>query len=370
LASNSYNFKLEEIPLDRIGFSPEENPRNLKPPDVLVNQIRDKGIKKPPIVYFDQEAGKYLTSNGWQRIQSAHILGIPKIECEVYPSKLQAQVAAIHEDTRTEETDYQQYCRFNALFKACREEGMTYNESIDFAMVARGLSTIKAAENRIAIFRLPPIVQSLMKNSEYRTKKEWDQLEKTIPNIRQYRRKLGIITAALISDELSDRKESYQLAIGIICLKLSQKGTREFIQMAFDNPKVSPLNLYHKYMDRSVEEIKVKTVVNKTTMEKINKACESAHMDLNDMFQTFLDDLITEKKEEVADVGLKESYFDVGKYRVVISPTVSIEGTPSVFYTKWEVRSKAWNSNIKLPGYLKTFLENLTIRVIENLEKV
>lgn len=370
MASESYGYERREIPVDEIRFNPDLNPRNLRPPPELIRQIRDKGVKDPPIVYLDPDSKYYFAVNGWQRVQSAKIAGISKIMCEVYESELNAQVAAIHEDTRTEETDLQQYKRFYALYLAGIKEGMLESEALHMAMKSRGLSQIEAARRRIDIFKLPPIVLSLMKDKENRTDQDWYQLEKIIPTLRRYSKKLGIMEAAAIANKLGDSSSQRKLAVGIICLKFKLGDSLEFIRYVADNPGISPIKLYDRYTEEPSEQLLVRIAVNKKVKEKIDRLCVSTHKDLNEMFWEFLDKLLpnNKKKERLNDVGLKQAYFDVGKYRVMISPTVSIKGTPSIFYTIWDVKDRAWNTNVKLPDYLKKFLENLTMKIIENLE--
>jgi len=370
LASESYGYESREIPVEEISFDPEQNPRNLRPPPELIRQIRDKGVKDAPIVYFDTDSQDYFAVNGWQRVQAARLVGLEKIMCEVYESEYKAQLAAIHEDTRTEETELQQYKRFYSLYRSAMKEGMSQSEAVDRAMVARGLAYIEAAWRRIDIFKLPPLTLSLMKEKENRTPDEWYQLEKIYPNIRRISKKLGIMAAAKIANELDDRSPRVQTAVGMLCLKFERTKSLGFIKYVADNPGISPVKLYDRFTEVPSEEILVKIAVNKKLKDKINRLCERTHQDLNTIFKDYLINLLPENKpkEHLNNVGLKEAYFDVGKYRVMISPTVSIEGTPSIFYTIWDVKDKAWNMNVKLPDYLKNFLENLTMKIIENLE--
>lgn len=370
LASEAYGYERREIPVDEIRFDADLNPRDLRPPPELIRQIRDKGVKDPPIVYFDPDSKYYFAVNGWQRVQAAKMVGISKIICEVYESELNAQVAAIHEDTRTEETDLQQYKRFYALYLAGIKEGMSDSESLKMAMVSRGLSQIEFARRRIDIFKLPPLVLSLMKEKKNRTPQEWFQLEKVNPNIKRSGKKLGITKAASIANQLEERNDHFKLVVAVICLNLHIWDSLEFIKYVVDNPGISAIKLYKKYTEKPSEVLNVRIVINKRIKAQIDRLCESSHKDLNDMFWEFLDKLLPDnsRKESLNDVGLKEAYFDVGKYRVIIAPTISIKGTPSIFYTIWDVKDKAWNRNVKLPDYLKKFLENLTIKIIENLE--
>lgn len=370
MASESYGYESREIPVEEIRFDPEQNPRNIRPPPELIRQIRDKGVKDPPIVYFNTDSQNYFAVNGWQRVQAARLVGLKKIMCEVYESEYKAQLAAIHEDTRTEETELQQYKRFYSFYRSAMKEGMSQSEAVEMARVARGLSYIEAAWRRIDIFKLPPLALSLMKEKENRTKDEWHQLEKINPNIRRVSKKLGIMAAAKIANDLDDRSPRVQTAVGMLCLKFERTKSLDFIKYVSDNPGISPVKLYDIYTEEPSEQILVRIAVNKKIKEKIDRLCVSTHKDLNDMFWEFLDKLLpnNKKKERLNDVGLKEAYFDVGKYRVMISPTVSIKGTPSIFYTIWDVKDKAWNKNVKLPDYLKNFLENLTMKIIENLE--
>lgn len=371
MASESYGYENKEIPVEEIRFDPEQNPRNLRPPPELIRQIRDKGVKDAPIVYFNTDSQDYFAVNGWQRVQAARLVGLEKIMCEVYESEYKAQVAAIHEDTRTEETELQQYKRFYSLYRSAMKEGMSQTEAVEMAMVARGLAYIEAAWRRIDIFKLPPLALSLMKDKENRTRDEWYQLEKINPNIRRVGKKLGIMAAAKIANELDDRSPRVQTAVGMLCLKFERTKSLGFIKYVSDNPGISPVKLYDRFTEVPSEEILVKIAVNKKLKDKINRLCERTHQDLNTIFKDYLINLLPENKpkERLNDVGLKEAYFDVGKYRVMISPTVSIEGTPSIFYTIWDVKDKAWKMNVKLPDYLKKFLENLTMKIIENMEE-
>lgn len=370
MASESYGYERREIPVEEIRFDPDLNPRDLRPPPELIRQIRDKGVKDPPIVFFEPENQCYFAVNGWQRVQSARMVGLEKIICEIYESELNAQVAAIHEDTRTEETELQQYKRFYSLYRSAMKEGMTESEAVHLAMTSRGLSHIKAAMRRIDIFRLSPIVLSLMKEKENRTKAEWSQLKKVNPNIGRVSKKLGIVVAAAIANELDDRSSEVNLAVGVLCLKFKINNALRFVSYVSHNSGISPVILYDRFTEMPSEEIHVKIAVNKKLKDKINILCEITHQDLNQIFRDFLENLLPENKpkERLNDVGLKEAYFDVGKYRVIIAPTVSIKGTPSIFYTIWDVKGKEWNKNVKLPDYLKTFLENLTMKIVENFE--
>ena len=288
IGSESYGGYLKKVPIDKIKFDPSQNPRRYRPPKILVRQVKQMGVKEPPILYLNLDSGHYVVVNGHQRVLAAREAHITEIECEVYENKVKAQKAAIHADTRIPETKLQQYQRFYMLYQACLEEGMTEWEALCTATTAGGLKQIEAGKRRVDIFKLPPIVLSLMKEKQNRTKEEWDRLEKVDPNIRRVQRTLSIREAATIANALPDRNISEQLAVAMFCLSHRWWKSQEFIQMVANDPETHPFKIYQKMMAKPTEELHIRTRVSKHLKAKINYLCEVAHENLTDLFLEFL----------------------------------------------------------------------------------
>ena len=294
--SERYRYEEKKIPLDKIKFDPTLNPRRLRPPPELLRQIRDMGVKNSPIVYFNGNSGYYYAVDGWQRVQAAREEEIPIITCEVYKSKADAQIAAIHDETRTPETDLQKYRRFYVLYNALIEEAMPDWQALWVAMRKQGLKTIDAAKRRIDIFKLPPIVLSLMEDKNYHTKDEWNILEKYFPSIRMMKRKLNIREAASIANNLNDRSVEDQLLVAGLCIGLRWLESEEFIRMVAANPKVSPIKVYRKFIEKPTEVLQIKIPVTKQMKSRINRLCEATHKDLKDLFIEFIEGWLRKTK--------------------------------------------------------------------------
>lgn len=289
MSSRSYGYEEKRISPEKIEFSAQDNPRKKRPPIELIRQIDGSGVKDPVNVYRNPESG-YIAVDGWQRVQVARQLGLTDIPCHVFHSKAQAQKAAIHTETRTPETDFQKYQRFFFYYRDLREErGLPHYQALQKAIKERGFKRWDAGERRILIFRLPPIVLSLMKEKDNRTDEEWDRLEKVIPNIRRFQKKLKITVAASIANLLVDRTVNDQLMTAGLCLGLKHRDAEKFVREVAKEPSVSPFKIFNRFMRKDKETITIRLQVTRKFKNKIDSICERAHKTVNELVREFFE---------------------------------------------------------------------------------
>jgi ParB/RepB/Spo0J family partition protein len=368
------------IPVSQLKLDPY-NVREEEPTDDLVESIKKTGFREPVIVRPDRlnehERDSFFVTDGWQRVQAGARAGWTKIPCSIHKTALEAMKEANRASIKREWTKYQRIKHYRNYFDACIEEGMDYGEAIDNT-VKDNPADEQTVLKYLRITRLPPIVQVLLKKPENRTLQEWTQLEKINYNIRMSQKPLGIGIADTIAQYIrnfSPRKQS-EVAVGVLGMK--EPKAKKAIRLISKSPEADPADIIYSvekgYSIGQVLQIG-SLIVNPALKNYLQVYCSTRRVTPKDIVRKLLKEwsLMSETnsvyipsagtKGEIAKVSFKVGRHIVQIIQYAGYPVINVEGMPSVFFSQREVKERAWNQNVRLPSYLKEFLNSLKIQL-------
>lgn len=355
------------------------NVREEQPTDDLVESIRKYGFRKAVIVWPRPDVpGRFWVNDGWQRVGAGVRAGWTEIPCKIYPTALEAMDAAQIESLQRPWTKYQRIKSYMNYYDACRKTGMSHSEAIR-TTATNNPGNEDRVERYIRIGELPLAVRALIKQPVERTQSEWNELEKSYSTIRQKTRILGIYVADAISRCLQDFPESKKIEAAIGVLEFNYEEALKVIKLISKYPESSPMEIIQEYkMGYGPDEmISVGTlIVNPVVRQQIREHCSKRRIYIREFIVELINSWFTTKRGDSPEIfellkkrngGINEVSFKIGNRKITISShyglLMIIEGNSPLFFNKGEITVKAWNSNVKIPNYLKNFLNELNIEL-------
>jgi len=178
---------------------------------------------------------------------------------------------------------------------------------------------------------------------------------------------------------LQDLTEMKKIEAAIGVLEFNSKEADKVIELISKYPESSPLEIIQEYkMGYGPDEmISVGTlVVNPVVRQQIREYCSKRRIYMREFISELINSWFTTKHEDPSEIfellkdgkrGIKEVSFKIGNRKITISSDygllIIIEGNSPLFLNKGDITVKAWNSNVKIPKYLKNFLNELNIEL-------